>query len=296
MLSGMAVSVHVASRVVIQAPCAVTFPLEPGFVKFHYVEAGGAWLALEGERPMRIREGEWVLVLNGRQHRIGDSPEGPAMTVQEFTTSLQMPCMSGLNYVYGNGPLQLSMISGFAEIAQWRTHPIWRNLPDCIVVPAEGSEKLAVLLRQAAEEASQPMPGSRAIIDRLVEIAIMIAVRQHVERSGVLAASLFAPDVSRVLVEMHRRPDHPWTLEEMSRWAGMSRTTFVERFHRVVGRAPGEYLKTWRMHHAAQLLRDQRLSVGEAALAVGYGSEAAFARAFRREVGRSPGSYRKLAA
>ena len=54
-----------------------------------------------------------------------------------------------------------------------------------------------------------------------------------------------------------------------------------------------QYLARVRMHQAAQWLRDQVLSVGEAADSLGYASEAAFRRAFKRHLGRSPGEVRR---
>ncbi len=52
------------------------------------------------------------------------------------------------------------------------------------------------------------------------------------------------------------------------------------------------YLTLWRMHLAAQLLREGHESVAQVAVAVGYESEAAFSRAFKRQFGASPGGWR----
>lgn len=51
------------------------------------------------------------------------------------------------------------------------------------------------------------------------------------------------------------------------------------------------YLSLWRMHLAAQLLREGHDSVAQVAVAVGYESEAAFSRAFKRQFGTSPGGW-----
>ena len=53
------------------------------------------------------------------------------------------------------------------------------------------------------------------------------------------------------------------------------------------------YLARWRMQAAAGLLEDEAVTIGQAAIAVGYESEAAFYRTFKRCVGVSPGNWRK---
>lgn len=295
-VSSLTVRVEVASRIMVQDDLAVTFPEDPGHVRFEFVEAGQYWIHVEGLPWRKVKAGDWVLLPSGDPFTLSTAPAHPSITIEEFTSALQMPCRSGLNYVWGHGPLQASAISGFAVASQWRTHPIWRSLPPVIVLPTSQAPGLETLLMQVAREASDPMPGSRAIVDRLVEVAVMYAVRHHIQESGVLAASLFDPPVHRALAAFHAAPDEPWTLDRLAEVACVSRSTFAERFTRVMNMAPGEYVTAWRMHRAAELLREHRVTVGEAAVAVGYGSEAAFARAFRCEVGRSPGELRREAA
>ena len=57
-----------------------------------------------------------------------------------------------------------------------------------------------------------------------------------------------------------------------------------------------QYLAMWRMHMAAQQLREGPGSVAQIAFGIGYDSEAAFSRAFKRQFGASPGAWRKRSA
>lgn len=86
----------------------------------------------------------------------------------------------------------------------------------------------------------------------------------------------------------HTKTAHPWTLSTLAREAAMSRSLFAERFARVIGITPGNYLLQWRLATAKRLLVREQKSVGEAALAVGYESASGFSTAFSREVGLSP--------
>jgi AraC-like DNA-binding protein len=101
------------------------------------------------------------------------------------------------------------------------------------------------------------------------------------------------PLVGRALALLHARPTEEWTAESLAREVGMSRSAFAERFSSLVGQPPMQYLALWRMHMAAQHLREGRGSVAQIGFGIGYDSEAAFSRAFKRQFGASPGTWRK---
>jgi transcriptional regulator GlxA family with amidase domain len=90
---------------------------------------------------------------------------------------------------------------------------------------------------------------------------------------------------------MHENPAQAWTVVELARAAGLSRSVFFERFSRAVGVAPMEYLLGWRMALAKDLLRRKPISVGEVAEQVGYSSASTFSVAFTRHVGLPPSTY-----
>jgi AraC-like DNA-binding protein len=94
---------------------------------------------------------------------------------------------------------------------------------------------------------------------------------------------------------LHERPTEGWTAETLALEVGTSRSVFAERFTSLVGQPPMQYLTLWRMHVAAQHLREGRDSVAQNGFVIGYESEAAFSRAFRRQFGASPGTWRRQA-
>ncbi len=89
-------------------------------------------------------------------------------------------------------------------------------------------------------------------------------------------------------------PDRGWTLDELARTAGMSRTRFAEAFKLVTGQTPGRIISRLRLTAAARRLTSADLSVEAAAFEAGYGSAAAFVRAFQREFGETPARWRRL--
>ena len=112
------------------------------------------------------------------------------------------------------------------------------------------------------------------------------------EASGWLAA-LRDRHVGRAIGLMHERPAEPWTIDDLSRQVGLSRSALHERFVELAGQPPMQYLTNWRMQCGARLLREGDATVATIAQEVGYESEAAFARAFKRLVGQPPAVWRR---
>jgi AraC-like DNA-binding protein len=126
------------------------------------------------------------------------------------------------------------------------------------------------------------------------------AVRRHVERlpeeSTGWLAGLRDRAVGRALALMHGQPARGWTVDALSSEVALSRSALYDRFVRLIGQPPMQYLAQWRMQVAANLLRQSRATVASIALDVGYDSEAAFARAFKRQVGMPPAAWRRSQA
>jgi len=140
-------------------------------------------------------------------------------------------------------------------------------------------------------------PGSAAVLGRVSEMVFVDAARRYLDTlpddaSGWLAA-LRDRGVGRAITLMHERPAEPWTVEDIGRLVGMSRSTLHQRFVDLVGQTPMQYLTQWRMQRAASLLRECNTTVAMVAQEVGYDTEAAFARAFKRLVGMAPGAWRR---
>ena len=111
-------------------------------------------------------------------------------------------------------------------------------------------------------------------------------------RSAGLPARVI-PFIGQALALLHKTPAHPWTVEELARRVGLSRTRFAERFRHFLGEPPMAYLARWRVKLGAEILQSTENSVAEVAATVGYGSEAAFNRAFKRELECPPAQFRR---
>jgi AraC-like DNA-binding protein len=109
-------------------------------------------------------------------------------------------------------------------------------------------------------------------------------------------AGLNDPHISRALTMLHKEPARAWTVKELARDAGVSRSALANHFTDLIGESPMRYLAAWRMHLARQMLSEGNGSLAEVAERVGYESEYAFNRAFKRQVGEPPALWRKKAS
>jgi AraC-like DNA-binding protein len=171
------------------------------------------------------------------------------------------------------------------------------SLPRLVVVRA--SEWDSPVVGLLASEIVKEEPGQQVILDRLLDLLLVSALRAAFAAQTVAVPAWFRADadpvIGRVIRMMHNDPAHPWTVAELAAAAGVSRASLARRFHEVVGEPPMAFLTGWRMALAADLLLADGATVTAVARATGYSSPFTFSTAFKRNHGRSPRAYRDRA-
>ena len=124
-----------------------------------------------------------------------------------------------------------------------------------------------------------------------IEVIRRYVASRGADETGWLAG-LRDSAVGRALTMLHENPAESWTLDTLALRIGMSRSVLAERFARLVGHPPMQYLTYWRMQLAARQLSDGRKKISAIGRDVGYESEAAFSRTFKRVAGISPAAWR----
>jgi transcriptional regulator GlxA family with amidase domain len=160
-------------------------------------------------------------------------------------------------------------------------------------VHVRGERRLATLVKLVGEECRAQRPARDVILARLLEVLLIEALRSTAgtAASPGLLRGLADDRLAAAIRRMHESPGRPWTVAQLAKEAALSRSTFFERFRRTVGVAPMEYLLTWRMALAKNLLQRSEGSVAEVAIRVGYSSASTFSVAFMRQVGMPPTRY-----
>jgi len=276
------------------APWGLAFSATDG-ASFHVVVEGRCWLRLADDRVL-LGAGDLALLPHGRDHHLGDAPDGPTTPLAALPSDRIGSTVASLRYG-GDGERAL-LICGGIHFAGPVARPLLELLPATLVVRrGDGEGWLAATLALLSAEARTPRPGGPAVLTRLMDILVIQAIRAWLagdtDRGAGWLGALRDPQVGPTLALMHRRPAEPWTVASLAATAHLSRSVFSERFTQLVGVPPMRYLARWRMHLAGSLIREDQLGVGEVARRLGYGSEAAFSRAFKRHSSVAPGSLRR---
>jgi AraC-like DNA-binding protein len=263
----------------------------------HFVVAGQMQLRVDGGDTIDVGAGELVLLAHNDAHTFGSDLDVAVMPARQVIRPPQHGSLARINY--GGGGETTRLLCGFLG-CETSFSPLLASLPSVLKLDLRATASGAWIessFRFAASEIAAGRIGSTTVITKLSELLFVEAVSQFVaslpaERRGWLAG-LRDPQIGRALAALHARPTEGWTAESLALEVGMSRSVFAERFTSLVGQPPIYYLTLWRMHVAAQHLREGRGSVAQIAFQVGYESEAAFSRAFKREFGTSPGIWRR---
>ena len=165
------------------------------------------------------------------------------------------------------------------------------------VIHVRGTERLSTLVELVGDESIAERPGRELVLTRLVEVLLVEALRAAPgdDAPAGLLRGLADARLAPALRELHGHVARSWTVPQLARVAALSRSAFFERFTRIVGLPPMEYLLAWRMALAKDLLRRDDLSLGEVAARVGYGSASSFSTAFSRYVGQPPSRFARAA-
>ncbi|CAN1556638.1 AraC-type transcription regulator, ligand-binding domain containing protein [Fimbriimonadaceae bacterium] len=294
LMTSLKIDSEVVGRVITSEPLGIAFDPIVDRAKIMFVFQGSVLLEATGRFHV-LEEGDFALCLAPIFTSVRTKPGIDAIPFSELLAKSNQLCRSGLVYQVGNAVPTHQYLTGLVQVRNLQSHPLIRSLPDAIIVRRDsGAEPIRELLARITEETESIRPGSRPIVNRLLDAVIMHAIRSYALSDGGWAGFLGDPEIGRVVARIHADPGADWTLVNMAKLAGLSRSTFADRFKKTVGQAPMSYLTSWRMHVAVQRLQVRNLTVSAVAAEVGYESESAFSRAFHREVGYRPGHGRHL--
>jgi AraC-like DNA-binding protein len=259
-----------------------------GQPSFCAVLEGSCRLAVDGARPLTLEASDFVLLPATPGFTMsGFEPASPLDVDPSATSSSTGEVRHGTR----GGPPDVRILGGYFVFDSPDAALLVSLLPS--VIHVRGVERLSALVRLVGEESMEKRSGRELVLTRLVEVLLIEALRSSsddVSPPGLLRG-LADPQLARAIRQMHAKVSRSWTMSELAKVSGLSRSTFFDRFSRTLGLPPMEYLMAWRMAVARQLLRAQGLGIAEVAERVGYSSATTFSTAFSRHVGESPGRY-----
>jgi AraC-like DNA-binding protein len=264
-----------------------------GLPSFCALLEGSCLLSVDGEETLTLAAGDFVLL-----------PTTPGFTMTSLEPGTPVPIdarkaaldTSGSEIRHGTrgGRPEVRMLGGYFEFDSPDSAMLVSLLP--AVLHVRGSQKLPLLTQLVREESLERKPGRELVLTRLVEVLLVEALRttSGEEAPPGLLRGLADKRLAAAFRHMHGDPARGWTVEQLARKSALSRSAFFDRFNRAVGMPPMEYLLSWRMALAKQLLRGDELAIAEVAERVGYGSASTFSTAFSRHVGQPPGKFARM--
>ena len=264
---------------------------------FHLISAGSCTIEIATGERRTVSAGDILLVPFAEAHKFWNGD------VKEMATAADIvrpgPIKGMWNVHHGGGGQETRIVCGFIESSEFLFAPVFRTLPPLLVDRTEVDQVGALItstVRQILTLAEGATPGSELMLGRLMELLFVEVIRRYAARLPAHAKGWFAalndPIVARAMQFVHGDPARHWTVEDLARAAGTSRTVLAERFNAMLGQAPIEYVTSWRMQLAAERIKNSNDSLSIIAAEVGYESEAAFNRAFKRVTGITPGRWR----
>jgi AraC-like DNA-binding protein len=271
-------------------------------ISYHVITEGRCFANIVGQDSIAVEAGEVIVFTRGESHVMSSSPgmrATPSPDSLYDSGAANQPFFANLGE---EGPIVAKIVCGFLAYDSTPFNPLLDNLPPVIKVAASAgtdSYWLSEFIHVARAESGQRRAGSESVLSKLSELMFIEVVRRHLEaippeQTGWLSG-LRDPSVGKALSLIHARPSFNWTIEDLAREGGVSRSVLAERFASLVGVPPIEYLGKWRMQIAAGLLNAGQTNIANIAAEVGYSSEASFSRAFKRFVGASPSEHRARA-
>jgi AraC-like DNA-binding protein len=281
----------VFARSVASPPWGLTLP---GSIQLslHTVLRGHAWLWLDdAAEAERLLPGDLAVVVGGRDHHIADEPN------PEVCVSHEQFWAAGADND-ADDPNAAVFLCGAYRLAGDVGRSLIRALPPMLVMRPSAHDQVHDVVSLISRELTQSAPGQQTVLDRLLDVLLVLVMRASYEHSSNAPRWYRAaadPRLGRALQAMHEDPEHGWTVPELAQLSAMSRPSFARNFERALGQTPMQYLTDWRLTLAREYLLANELTLEQIAQRTGYSSPNAFAAMFRRHVGLPPGRWRQEA-
>ncbi|MDR3464399.1 MAG: AraC family transcriptional regulator [Xanthobacteraceae bacterium] len=289
---------HIHGRLELRGPFGFSFPTEGGH--FLIVTRGTCFLTIDGKEAAALEGGDFVFLPTSKPFSLSSSDD--VEHVRDFNADeAESYVRTGVIAFDGGAGARVSLVSGCFTFPAPESYLLIEHLPAAVYLQASGPHATPWtngIVQLIVHETTHSGLGATAVIDRLAEVLFVHALREHFgsacpDRTPSWLRALTDPRIGPSIRSIHSDPGRGWTVDELARSAGMSRSAFAARFKAVAGTTPLEHLTRWRMARAAGMMTGTRpAKLDVIAAAVGYESESSFRKAFREVMGASPSEYR----
>jgi len=301
-LSRMRLSGTLYFRTSFTSPWGVRVPPFENVSRFHFAHRGRCFVRVADEpKPVSLEQGDLIIITRGATHTLYCDPTTESQ-------ALPLDLMVEVSGFQGSGTLvygdpgtshETQLVCGHFAFDKNANHPLIDALPSHLHIRNYGEAAgswMESTLKVIGAEAGRNGMGSDLIALKLSEIIFAQALRTYLASDGAdrpVLAGFSDAQISRALNAVHNAPEFRWTLEDLAKVAGMSRTSFATKFAQLMSMTPVAYITHWRMQIARQQLAETDQAIIDIAESTGYQSEAAFGRVFKKYFATPPARYRR---
>lgn len=301
-LSHMQLSGTLYFRTSFTSPWSIKVPSFENVCRFHFAHKGRCLVRIDRNKPpVLLEQGDLVIITRGASHTLYCDPktENQAIVLDKVVEKSGFDGTGALVYGELGTDHETQLVCGHFAFDRHADHLLLNALPSHIHIRNYGEAAgrwMENTLRVIGSEAGRGQMGGDIIALKMSEIIFAQALRVYLESEGAdhpVLAGFSDHNIARALTAIHEKPAFPWTLANLSRITGMSRTSFAMRFVRCMSMTPMGYVTHWRMQLARRELANSDQPIIEVAEKVGYHSEAAFGRVFKKHHRTAPATYRR---
>lgn len=296
-IGGMQVGSSLYAQFQLRAPWGVRFSTGTQ-ARIVVVASGRCWLRWKGSKaPILVETGGCLLIKTGVAFELSDARQREVVSCMSLVATEP----DGFVVEYGGTGERAEVLIGRFSFDPVAAEPLVAPMPPLVHVPlgAAQAELVQGTLALMAKELAHDGHGAGIVIDRLTDALFVQAMRATFSTGCAFApgwvTALDDRRVAKAIRAVHADLARPWTVAEMAREAGVSRSSFAAAFASAVGESPLDYVTNWRIYRAKVLLASSDEALAEIASRVGYDSDTALIRAFKRKVGVPPGEFRRTA-
>lgn len=264
-------------------------------ITIHYVLKGAGTVRIGTGVSVPFRAQNIIIVPARTSQSLGE----PVVVIGEAKADDRCTLLDGglVQFTAGDGKRDTLIVCGTISAAYGGALGLFEYLSEPVVEDVSTSNIIRHAFESMLAEIAEPGIGTQAMAEALMKQCLILVLRQHLTRqssASPLFAALQDPRLARAISRVLEKPAAPHTVESLAAEAGMSRSTFAERFSKVFDQSPIEFVQRVRLRLGAHLLTTTDLPIKIIANSVGYESRSYFSRAFRAAYGSDPKTYRAI--
>lgn len=160
------------------------------------------------------------------------------------------------------------------------------------------NKKIYTLIKTLVQESSSGAPYTDSLMHCLLTETIVrllqgVYTTPAVQPSSVVRQNYQDELFDQILAFVERKIYEPLTVADICRQFSLSRSTLQLLFKNTVGQSPKKYISDMKLERSCQMLRENKYTVSEISLKLGYSSIHYFSNAFNQKYHISPSEYAK---